>query len=70
MFLSTMNAKRTRVFPPTVKRMHAAKQIAIIIVCHNANGGRTGCGPSKPAEDKECDGKLREINFSLTVAMF
>jgi hypothetical protein len=50
--------------------MHAAKQIAIIIVCHNANGGRTGCGPSKPAEDKECDGKLREINFSLTVAMF
>jgi hypothetical protein len=25
--------------------MHAAKQIAINIVCHNANGGSTGWGP-------------------------
>lgn len=40
-----MNANSTSVFPPTVKRMHAAKQIAINIVCHKANGGRTGIGP-------------------------
>lgn len=45
MFLSTMNASSTRTLPPTVRRMHAAKQIAMNIVCHNANGGRTGVGP-------------------------
>lgn len=40
-----MNANSTSVFPPTVRRMHAAKQIAINIVCHKANGGSTGVGP-------------------------
>jgi len=45
MFLSTIKASNTNVLPPTVNRMHAAKQIAINIVCHNANGGSTCEGP-------------------------
>lgn len=54
-----MNANRTKVFPPTVKRMHAAKQIAINIVCHRVNGGKTGVGPFVD------DGKSFEMRVSL-----
>lgn len=41
-----MNANSTSTFPPTVKRMQAAKHSAINTVCHASNGGRTGTGPS------------------------
>lgn len=53
------HANRTRVFPPTVKRMHAAKQIAINIVCHRVNGGKTGVGPFVD------DGKSFDMRVSL-----
>ena len=36
-----MKAKSTKILPPTVSRMHIAKHIAMKIVCHNANGGKT-----------------------------
>lgn len=42
MFLSTINANKTKIFPDTVKIMHIPRLMAIRMVCQRTNGGRTG----------------------------